>query len=1507
MKQWLAETHGVKFELTRHFLARMFDSELFASRGEWQTVAVSAVAAILPVGMMFGNYATKYRRLAHLSSPVPFRSAAVADELSLLTLLMAVSGLIALLQWQALFPSKRDYFALAALPIRSRQIFAARFAAVAIFVSGVVLLINLPLGMVVPPQMMGHWAKNPSLAANIGAHTVAACLGCWFVFLAAMALQGTLLHLLPRKLFARLSVYVQGIGMAVCFLAALFSWTISSWDPAMVARLPEFGRWLPPVWFVGLHEALLGDRDVFFQAMKSRAWLALALTAVVTGLTYLAGYARYRKLLIDAPDDGLARRHRRVSLLRLIAPDPRGEAVLQFMAKTLARSRVHRVLLLAYIGVAIGLVLNSLLLTRSAVHALRVWWYEALQFVVLFWPMMLTAVILPGFRHVASLPAELSANWIFQSTESMGREQWMKSVERFVLVCLIGPIYLVLAPVSISVLGWGLALRMLTLQLLASLTMFEVIFGNWQQLPFACSYRPGKRPVMAIMARSLAFVGALVPLLSLVIRAASYFPQTFAVYLPIFGAIWIWTRRRRLEGWGENPLIYIDVEPVPGLGIGDLTFRPSETGGDEDSGPEPPPGGSGSGGSGGVRSRRPVAVSLRLYRTLAESFPQEFRNAYGDELLHVTEDAIEPIWRRHGMAGLVRLLLDIAVRVPVEYAAEFRRDFRFGLRTLAQSPGYTLVALVSLSIGLCIAICSFSELNGFVLRNLPGVAAPDELVAMPLPISYPDYERYRDHADSFRATAAYIAPVPFTLSVGGRKERTWGHLVTSSYFSTFGVQPAMGRFFDTNNDTPGRAPQVAVSYRFWQNQLGGDPSIVGKTLDVNGHPATVVAVGPKDFLGASPAVFAADLWLPISVGANVAPEISGGALERRDRPMFRLVGRLKPGVTTGAAEAQMDAIARVIARDNGERETADNARRVQLAMGGKVFAIRKQDLPFFTEFMILLGGLVLMIACSNLANMAMARAGDRRKEIAVRLALGASRARLVRQLLTEHMVVAVAAGAIGFALSAWLMHQLANNYKMPFPMATSWDLTPDGRVLLFSFALVVFAAVGFGLLPALQSTRLDLTPALKEGRHVQFRRYRRLSLRNLLLLAQMAGSLMLLLLTGYMSLGIQNSLGVQAGFDASNLYLVSLDPIRDGRTPQQSALLLQQVLDRVQRLQGVTAACLSDTTPVSISGNSGVRVSAGGTNRKLFGASKFMVGKDYFQTAGIPVLLGRSFRQEDEADDSNSIVVTQEMVAEFWHGENPVGRTIEISQAPASGGKGVWPGSFDYRAGAVGRQRVFQVVGVAGDIAEGVVVRSKPLPGIYFPLRRADFAQPSLQGVTLIVRSTPGTDTPGAVRREVAAIDDHLTLFNGRSMHEQIEDFTSALRAPAWTYRLIGVFGLILAAVGLAGVTAYSVAQRTHEIGIRMALGARAADVLGLVMREGASIVLTGTVSGLLLAWAAFRAASSFFWSVSSIHDHDPRLTFGAPLLLVTLALLACYLPARRSTRVDPMIALRTE
>ncbi len=834
-----------------------------------------------------------------------------------------------------------------------------------------------------------------------------------------------------------------------------------------------------------------------------------------------------------------------------------------------------------------------------------------------------------------------------------------------------------------------------------------------------------------------------------------------------------------------------------------------------------------------------------------------------------------------------------------EYFAELLRDVRHGLRVLAGSPGFTAVALVSLALGIAIATSAYSEMNGLILRDLPGVSDPDQLVALQAPTSYPNYKRYRELTGLFSSTLAYLAPVPFGVSLNGHTERTWGHLVTPSYFSTLGVRPALGRTFGENESSA-----AMVSYRFWRNHLASDPSIIGKILRINGRPCTVIGVGPKDFLGASPALFAADLWAPLTTGARISPELAGNALERGDLNMFQMTGRLKPGMGIARAEAEMDAVARHMERAGEfEADKARQGRRVTLVTGGKMLPIRKQDLPFFKEFLMVMAGLVMLIACSNVANMMLARAAGRRREIAVRLALGASRARLVRQLITESMLVASGAGVLGFLVSVVLM-RWASRMKMPYPIPISFDLNPDWRVLLFTLALTVFTGLAFGLAPALESTRTDLAPALKQGGNIQFRRIRRWSLRNALVLCQMAASLTLLLLTGYMGLGIQSSLGLQEGFNPSNLYLVSLDPIRDGYSSAQASAFFENLPDRVKRLPGVTAASLTDTVPVAMAGNAGVTFSSGGETAS---ALRHIVGKDYFETTGIPILRGREFAQEDQADDVARVIVSQELVLKFWSGADALGRRVEIGNGEVAPALGALPGTFDLRPEllAAGR-RAYEVVGVAGDVAEDFVAHKKH-PVIYFPLRTADFARPSLRGVTLMVRTSPGVDAIGAVRREIGAMDPNIIPFNTRSMLQQMDEFLSPLRAASWTYGVIGAFGLILASVGLAGVTAYAVSQRGREIGIRIALGAQSSDVLALVIKEGAILVIAGTLVGLATAWAGIRALSNLFFTVASVQSSDPMLLVGAPVLLAVLALIACYLPARRSMRIDPAVALRQE
>ena len=401
-------------------------------------------------------------------------------------------------------------------------------------------------------------------------------MACFFVFFAILALQGVLLNVLPANLFARVSVWVQGGLVGLFLLGGFYSWTIKEWKAETIARLPEFGAWLPPVWFAGLHESLIGKADGFLTAMTQRAQLASIYAVALAILTYYISYRRYRRLLLEAPVRLAASRVWQWSLIRLLARSPRREAVMDFLAKTLARSRTHRLLWMVYLGAAVAVMLNSSIIDGAYLMRNK-GWSRALQFLVGFWPLACTVVILPGFRHVLSIPVELRANWIFQITESQGRAEWMSAVERFVMAYAIAPIYLILFPVAVYVFGWATALRMTAMQLVVSLLMFEVLFHSWQKLPFTCSYIPGERPLVGLVAAYIGTLCALVPILSVMIAASSRVWFLFPFYFANFCGLYIWVRRMRREGWGEAKLIYEDLPAVvTDLGIKELTYAGTE-------------------------------------------------------------------------------------------------------------------------------------------------------------------------------------------------------------------------------------------------------------------------------------------------------------------------------------------------------------------------------------------------------------------------------------------------------------------------------------------------------------------------------------------------------------------------------------------------------------------------------------------------------------------------------------------------------------------------------------------------------------------------------------------------------------------------------------------------------------------------------------------------------------------------------------------------------------------
>jgi predicted permease len=831
------------------------------------------------------------------------------------------------------------------------------------------------------------------------------------------------------------------------------------------------------------------------------------------------------------------------------------------------------------------------------------------------------------------------------------------------------------------------------------------------------------------------------------------------------------------------------------------------------------------------------------------------------------------------------------------------RDFRLALRLLAASPGFTCVSLISLALGICVATCAFSELNGMILRDVPGVSKPGDLVTLLAPASYPAYKRYRE-AGLFSSTLAYLAPVPFGIAVEGHTERVWGHLVTPSYFSTLGVHPALGHAFDSDSEDPGQPPKVVLSYRFWQNHLGSDPAIIGKTVRINGRACTVIGVGPRQFLGASPAVYAADLWMSIFAEPSAAPELAGDLLERRDVARFQFVARLRPGVTQAAAEAALDTIARRMEQEDGVEDKDRKGRLISLLSGGKLLPVRKQDLPMLTGFFTILGGLVLLIACANATNMLLARAVNRRKEIAIRLSVGARRYQLIRQLMAESILLSAGAGVLGFLFSLWIMSG-TSQLKLPLAMPIIFDLRPDRHVLLFTLCLTAIASIAFGLVPAFTAARNDLHPVLKQSRNFLLHRHRLLSLGNFLMLSQVAGSLTLLLITGFLVLGHRKIATLDVGFDPGNLYMLSLDPLRDGYNGAQSKAFFRKLLECLPH------ASLTDSVPMSMIGKPRTPFAAETPGGRIVAeALKYSVNRDYFQTLGIQIVRGRAFREEDETDASRVAIVSEQLVRNIWNGQDPIGRQIEIGAEDTPQFHVIGPPASAWRTlpGDAGK---FEIIGVTSDVRDGLILTAKDAPPmVYLPLRPADYAQPKLLGLTLMMRAMPGEDAISVIRREITAVDSRITPFNPRSMPEQIDEIMFPVRAALWTYAAIGIFGLILASVGLGGVTAWSVSRRRREIGIRMALGARRGNILRMVMKEGAVMITAGAIIGLALAWAGMRLLAGFLDSVAQTAGTgvtNPLLLAGAPLLLAALALLACYIPAREATRVDPAVTLRQE
>lgn len=809
------------------------------------------------------------------------------------------------------------------------------------------------------------------------------------------------------------------------------------------------------------------------------------------------------------------------------------------------------------------------------------------------------------------------------------------------------------------------------------------------------------------------------------------------------------------------------------------------------------------------------------------------------------------------------------------------QDLRFAVRQMARKPAVTLFAILSLALGIGANSSIFSLVNAILFRELPA-ERPQELVDVYVgkqgefqyaTSSYPDYADLR----SWNSVFSEMAAINLTMAThddGRRTELLFGEQVSGNFFRLLSVRPALGRDFLPEEDvTPGTHPVVILGHRFWQQSLAGDPGIVGKTLKLNGIHFTVIGVAPEILKGSFPGVSAA-FWIPLQMGD--AMDGGDSLRERGSRSLF-LKARLAPGVTLERAKAEATTLAQ---RLRTAYPVEDEGLILSLVPSREVVLNPGLDGPIVGVAALLMGivGLVLLIACSNIANLLLVRAAERRREIAVRIAIGASRGRLIRQLLTESVLLALVGGVIGLLFAIWTA-RLIVAFKPPLPIPINLDVPLDWRVLAFNMGIALLTGILCGLAPALQSTRPEVVSAIKDDTAGLGRGHRRFGLRNILVVAQVAISALLLVGSGLFLRSLGNAQSMDPGFSLRNGMMVQLALGLGGAYDEtRGRAFYARLLERVRALPGVRSASYVEQLPLGLN----IHISS----IEIEGRPKPPKGEeptvdrsgaypDYLETMGIPLVAGRDFRASDNASAPHVALVNETAARQFWPGEDPLGKRLRF------GKDSPW----------------MSIVGVVRD-GKYRTLGESPRPFLY----------PSSQQLytpfmTLVVAADGDEQAMlRQVRRELDALDPNVPIFKIATMSEHLSIMLFPARMGAALLAAFGALGLLLAGIGLYGVVASSVARRTREVGIRMSLGAQKSDVLALMVREGMTLTATGLAIGLGLAALASQLLKGLLYGIGT---HDPITFLTVALVLGAIALVANLVPAGRAMRVEPNVALR--
>jgi macrolide transport system ATP-binding/permease protein len=820
------------------------------------------------------------------------------------------------------------------------------------------------------------------------------------------------------------------------------------------------------------------------------------------------------------------------------------------------------------------------------------------------------------------------------------------------------------------------------------------------------------------------------------------------------------------------------------------------------------------------------------------------------------------------------------------------QDVRFALRILIKNPGFSAIAILSLALGIGANTTIFTVVNAILLNPLP-VKQISRVVQVDtvdtktrvtaanvtkLGMSYPNFQDYARVSKLFSGLSCIVGPLPLTWSGGAEPKQIFGQMVSANYFEVLGLRPVAGRFFVPDEDTkPGGNNVVVLSYSLWVNKFGSDPNVVNKILTLNATSYSVIGVAPRGFKGAFTFGNAEQVWLPVSMYPQVLAGFFKDNFNDRRFLTTAVLGRMKGGVSLNEAEASLKTIASNLEREFPKDNASRSVALTPLA-DAAVGVNNRNQFVLAGGLMMAVVGLVLLIACANLANLLLAQSASRQKEIGLRAALGASQIRMARQLLTESMVLAMLSGVVGLAI-AYAGRAVLWSFRPPFILDGDVDLSFDSHVLFFTMGVALLTAVIIGLAPAIKVARPNLIEALKVGGRGGTVGWTRSPFRSLLVVTEIALALVALIGAGLFIRSMQNAQRIDPGFESTKLFVFAFDlgalHYEEGRAQQY----FRAAIERAKSVPGVDSATIASNFPLG-----------GGLGRTVFPegqdeASGYRgtltqlndVAPNFFETLRIPLVGGREFTDADRKDTHQVAIINEAMANQFWPNQNTVGKRFHF----------------------FGETQLREVVGVVRNTVVNNI-GEEPQPLAYLPLTQ-DYAP----AVTLQVRTSGRPESViAAVRGQVQSLDTNLALTNLNTIEELIDQGLWAPRVGAALLAVFGALALLLAIVGVYGVLSYSVNQQTREIGIRMAMGARTGSVLSLIVGQGMRLALVGLALGLLIAFAAMRVLSSLLFGVSA---HDPATFAGVSLILATAAILGCYIPARRAAKVNPITALRYE